>query len=139
VLAGYILFFNRKERTAFFYDQKVFDQFEGKLDLEAKLKSQAEADRKLLDSMASLMQSGRQDLNATYQQNLRQSSQNYQQLSEKYTSDIWKHINGEVANFGREKGYDYIFGASGNGSLMYADSLNDITGDVIKYLNEKYK
>src|SRR6186713_1270524 len=92
-------FFNRKERTAFFYDQKVFDQFEGKLDLEAKLKSQAEADRKLLDSLASLMQSGRQDLNATYQQNLRQSSQNYQQLSEKYTSDIWKHINGEVANF----------------------------------------
>lgn len=137
-LGCYVVFFNRPEKTAFFYNQKVFDQFDGKVQLEARLKRETEKDKKMLDSLLVLIQGGRTDLSPVYEENRQQSAYNYQQLSDRYTTDIWKYINEEVSNYGDENGYDYIFGASGNGSLMFADSTHDITQEFVQYLNEKY-
>lgn len=137
-LGAYVLFFQQKEKTAYFYNQKVFDQFKGKLELEAKLKVQTERSKKQLDSLATLIQQGRRDLQAVYSENANHAAQLQQELSTRYTADIWRYINEGVADFGKEKKYKYIFGASGNGSLMYADSVNDVTSDIVKYLNLKY-
>lgn len=38
-----------------------------------------------------------------------------------------------------KKGYRYIFGAEGSGVLMYADERNNITKEVIEYINARYK
>lgn len=138
ILAAYLLFI-QKDRTAFFYNQKVFDQFKGKLELETKLKKQRETDEAKLDSLAKLIQAGRNDLSGLYNENLNRATQTQQELSARYTNDIWKYINDEVAKFGEENGYDYILGATGSGSLMYADSSRDVTNDVIKYINQKYE
>ncbi|MCU0415791.1 MAG: OmpH family outer membrane protein [Cytophagaceae bacterium] len=51
---------------------------------------------------------------------------------------IWSQINQYVSEFGKERDYDLIFGANGNGSIMYADSSLNITPEVLKYINEKY-
>ena len=61
-----------------------------------------------------------------------------EELTARYTSDIWKHINEGIAEFGKAEGYDFIFGASGNGGIMYADEANDITDRVVTYINLRY-
>jgi len=128
----------QRDKTAFFYNQKVFDQFKGKLELEEKLKTQAATDKKLLDSLHVLIEQGRKDLTPVYDEAAQKAGAAQQDLNSRYTADVWRYINEGVADFGKEKGYDYIFGASGNGSLMYADTTHDVTADVVSFLNARY-
>jgi outer membrane protein len=64
-----------------------------------------------------------------------QLTQEYQQKSETFERVIWEKINQKVNEYGKEQGYDYIFGAKGDGSIMYASDEKDITKEVIAYIN----
>jgi outer membrane protein len=138
-LITYVTIFLRPQKTAFFYNQKVFEQFTGKADLQKKLEAVIQKDKAMLDSLTHQIEMGNMNAKLILQEKLEQAEVTRQQLSEQYTGDIWKYINGEVLVYGKEKGYDYIFGASGNGSLMYAGDAHDITQEMVDYLNAKYK
>jgi outer membrane protein len=137
-LALYAGFFLQHEKTAYFYNQQVFQSFNGTRELEAKLAQQQQQTKKELDSISYLIQHGRLDLSEQYQKIVATRSQQYQLLSEQYTNDTWKFINEKVKEYGDQQRYDYIFGASGNGSLMYAKDSHNITDDIIDFVNKKY-
>jgi outer membrane protein len=59
-------------------------------------------------------------------------------MMEEYSDEIWKQINHYIKEYGKDKHYDFIYGATGTGSLMYADSTLDLTVPLVKYINEKY-
>lgn len=44
-----------------------------------------------------------------------------------------------IKDYGKEKGYDYVFGTGEAVSILYAKDQYDITKDVLKALNDKYK
>jgi outer membrane protein len=44
-----------------------------------------------------------------------------------------------IKAYGKEKGYAYIYGTGDAASILYAEDKYDITKDIIKLLNEKYK
>lgn len=45
-----------------------------------------------------------------------------------------------IKAYGKEKGYAYIFGTGdSNASVLYAEGKYDITKEIIKLLNDKYK
>jgi outer membrane protein len=45
-----------------------------------------------------------------------------------------------IKAYGKEKGYAYIYGTGdSNASILYAEDKFDITKDIIKLLNDKYK
>jgi outer membrane protein len=64
-----------------------------------------------------------------------QLSGEYQQKSDAFDKIIWDKINRKINDYGKEQGYDYIFGAKGDGSIMYASDKKDITKAVIAYIN----
>jgi outer membrane protein len=43
-----------------------------------------------------------------------------------------------IKDYGKEKGYDYIYGTGEAVSILYAKDQYDITKDIIKLLNDKY-
>lgn len=51
---------------------------------------------------------------------------------------IWKRLNPYLAEFGKENGYLYIYGANGTGNVLYADKAQDVTEELIKYVNNRY-
>jgi outer membrane protein len=51
---------------------------------------------------------------------------------------IWTQINEYVAQYGKESGSLIVFGANGQGNIMYGDDLLDKTKEVIEYVNKKY-
>jgi len=132
-------FFQKREKNAFLYNQKVFAGFKGTELLTAKLERQKATDKQLLDSLSKLVSQGREDIRAIYSSKYTELATAEQQLSDRYTADIWKQINDGVAAFGKERKYSYIFGASGDGSLMYADEAEDITEELIVFLNNRYE
>ena len=44
-----------------------------------------------------------------------------------------------IKDYGKEKGYDYIYGTGEANSVLYAKDQYDITKDIIKMVNDKYK
>jgi outer membrane protein len=44
-----------------------------------------------------------------------------------------------IKEYGKEKGYDYIYGTGDVASVLYAKDSYDITKEIIKLVNEKYK
>lgn len=141
VLSVYLLYDRQNSRKGYVMNQQVFDEFNGKKELEIKLNQVKSVNKKRLDSLAVLIakEKNNNGLAVTYQDLLRTSQLQEQELSAKYTADIWKYINQNLAAFGKEEGYDFIFGASGDGGLMYANEVNDITEKVVKYLNKQYE
>lgn len=128
----------RQPKSVFFYNEKVFAAFNGKIELENKLKIEQGRNKASLDSLSSLIVSGRTDLKVLYDHTAELASMREEQLTQKYTADIWKFINDSAADYGKENNYEFIFGALGNGTLMYASDKNDVTDEFIKYLNAEY-
>ncbi len=141
-------------KVAFIDANKVFEEFEMKKQLSVDFDN-IESQRKLsLDSMALQLQMLEQKLNSgSKEKNLLQlyqyKAQEYGQrrkaienanetLLEKYNSQIWTQLNQYVKEYGEQHHYDYVLGATGDGSIMYATSKNDITNEVIKYVNQQY-
>jgi len=44
-----------------------------------------------------------------------------------------------IKDYGKEKGYDYIYGTGETASILYAKDSYDISKEVIKLVNDKYK
>ncbi len=151
VLAG--VSFGGSQKVAFIDNAKLFNSFAGKKELEARLKKQEGDTQAILDSMQvdiKAMESklaGISDapLREKYQQKamaflqLQEEFANKNQLlDQQYTNEIWLQINQYVQDYGKENKYDFIHGASGTGSMMYADKGFDITEQVLQYINKRY-
>jgi Skp family chaperone for outer membrane proteins len=130
----------KNRKSGFIVNQRVFNEFLGKKELEKKLTVLRARDRVTLDSLVGLLEStSNTSLLKIYQDRIDNMAISERQLSDQYTSDIWKVINESVHEFGEREGYDLIFGAVGSGSLMYANKSQDITDEVIQFVNERYK
>ena len=44
-----------------------------------------------------------------------------------------------IKDYGKEKGYDYIYGTGETASVLYAKEGYDVTKEIIKMINDKYK
>lgn len=51
---------------------------------------------------------------------------------------IVKGVREFIKGYGKEKGYDYVYGTGDAATVLYAKDSYDITKDVTKLLNEKY-
>jgi outer membrane protein len=130
----------RKAKHGFIINQKVFEGFKGKSLLEQRFQDKIKTHKHTLDSIANLINASSNDLLKEKYNDLESKFRlEEEEIYNNYSSDIWKQINLNVENFGREKGYRFIYGATGNGNLMYGDSTNDLTEEVINYINKKYE
>jgi len=150
----YILNQDTEEKTAFFLSAEVYNEFDYKKELEIDLnKTQNEAQR-VIDSLeldiqmtanALKMQEPTQEQihmferkQQNYMEFRNQIESGYGVKSEEYYNQIWDRINNYVQDYGKENGYVFIFGANGDGSIMYAHESKDITTEIIEMINNKY-
>ncbi len=69
----------------------------------------------------------------------RQAIQQKAQAEEaRVNQEILAEINAYIKQYGKEKGYDFIFGATENGNIVYAAEGKDITDEVLTGLNKQY-
>ena len=82
-----------------------------------------------------LLQNKQQQING-YQEAIQKQ---IQEEDKKVTQTVINDINDYVKEYGKDKGYKIIFGASGSGNIMYADESSNLTDDVLKGLNAEYE
>ncbi len=142
-------------KTAYVNLGEVFENFAGKKELAFRLDRLKNQQKSMLDSMEltirSLQQAAKnaengqavlaklQNTQQTYQYLNAEFSEQYQSQDESYSEKVWKQINQYVTDYGKDNGYDFIYGANGNGALMYGSSANNITEEIINHINERYE
>ena len=71
---------------------------------------------------------------------LKQTNQSkLEKLSTQSTQTVINDINDFVKSYGEKHGYQFIYGANGNGQLMYAQKTYDLSDEIIKGLNDEFK
>lgn len=129
-----------------------------------KLQKQADEHRVQLASKANALQKAAQEferrmrtnafISAEAQQKeqtrLLQMQQNGQQLEAELTqkfaaqqqlmlADVQKAIKEQIEEYNKSHGYAIILSNVGLDNILYAQETMDITDDVVKYLNDRYK
>lgn len=134
-------------KTGYVDNVKLFSDFDGKKELEQKLAAEKNNLDKGLDSLR--LQLGMLQQNnpssdqlqlaqMNYERSMMEAQTAYQQADAQYTEQIWTQINSYIQAYGKENGYDYIFGTTGGGNLMYGSEGYDLTEEVTLYINGKY-
>jgi outer membrane protein len=65
--------------------------------------------------------------------------QQLQQESGTELDSLVSNVKKFIKSYGKEKGYDYIYGTGQAESILYAKDQYDLTKDILKALNDKYK
>lgn len=132
-----ILYNQNDTKQAYIEALSLFNNFEGTKELEAKLLSKKANHKVALDSLKLLVVDRESEL--YYQQQLMKYEHIEGEMEMKYNTQIWNQLNSYINDYGQQEGYDFIYGATGSGSMMYAKENLDITDEVIKFANEKYE
>lgn len=81
------------------------------------------------------LQKREQELNYAQQAMLQQ----LQQESGVEMDSLVKSYRNVIKEFGKEKKYDYVYGTGEAASILYAKDSYDISKEIIKMVNDKYK
>lgn len=143
-------------RLGYINISEVFNKFNLKTELEKDfLKTKSQRDR-ILDSLSVELQNMSNELNKESKPEkekimefelrkteffkLKEQFENENKiLSEKYDQQILLQLNQYVQEYGRQNNYICILGNDGNGSVMYAREGDDLTQEIVEYLNQKYE
>jgi outer membrane protein len=151
----------KEVKTAYVDTSELMKEYTEAKDLEAKYKTKAaekgrqlEAEIKRFKQEAANFQSQAQangqawaqQKGAELQKREQQLSYAQQALSQELQSESGKEMDSLVSgvkkfikSYGKEKGYAYIYGTGDAASILYAEDKFDITKEIIKALNDKYK
>lgn len=145
-----------KQKVAYIDVPKVFNDFEMKKELADKYKKVEALRSRLLDSLSldlQLMSSrlkgqAKPDQDLVKEFDLKRSDflnkkrsieEDNIVLSNQYDKQILERMSQYIVEFGKQNDYDLILGADGNGTVMYAKEMLDISKNVTVYINNKYK
>ncbi|MDO4781758.1 MAG: OmpH family outer membrane protein [Capnocytophaga felis] len=150
-----------QDKIAFVDNTKLLNEYQEKKDIESKLKEQISKYEKKRDSISQAFQLEAKNFEAQaqnlaqnvaqkkynelmqksqiLQQHLQQEEQKIQIESQTQMDSLLNKVKKFIKDYGKEKGYTFILGANEGGSVLYGDDKKDITNEVVKSLNEKYK
>jgi outer membrane protein len=148
-------------KTAYIDTVKLMEESTEARDIEAKYKEKSKVMGSQLEVEAANLDAEKKSFQANMQKNgeawaqrkyaeLQERAQrlNYaeqgmmQQLQQESGAEmdsIKKAYRKLIKDFGKEKGYDYVFGTGDAASILYAKDSYDVTKDIIKLVNDKYK
>jgi Skp family chaperone for outer membrane proteins len=160
VLLGIGLIFqllNTKEelKTAYVTNAKLYSEFQMSKELNIKMQQVQLARQSIMDSLAMKLnqlekkiiaqEANNQEVDAFHEMRneyglkQQQFGEDNKILAQQYQEQVSNQLNQYLKDFTDEQGYDYVFGATGDGSLMGAKDSYNVTDVVLSYANQRYK
>jgi len=149
-IIAYLVYDNgRKDKIVYVDNIELFSGFHMKTELEKKYK-QVEGSRKsILDSIYTEIKikagmentSGDDALNLLKKEFLMKKElfdKENAETMESYNAQIWNQLNEYTKQYGKEKRYEFILGANGQGVLMYAEDTKNVTKELLQFANTKF-
>lgn len=151
----------KEMKTAFVDTSKLLEDYNEAKDIEAKYKSKGEEMGKELEAEVAKFkaeatsfqknaqskgQAWAQENGARLQKQEQELSYAQQALVQQLREEsgvemdsLVKNVKKFIKDYGKEKGYTYIYGTGEAATILYAEDKLDITAEIVKLLNDKYK
>ncbi|MBF7093542.1 OmpH family outer membrane protein [Flavobacterium sp. F-65] len=151
----------KEVKTAYVDTSVLMKEYTEAKDLEAKYKAQAEEKGRQLQAEITRFKQDAANFQSQAQANgqawaqqrgaelqKREQQLGYaqqalaQQLQQESGAEMDTLVTGVkkfIKNYGKEKGYSYIYGTGDAASILYAEDKYDITKEIVKALNDNYK
>lgn len=142
-------------KVAFVNLSKAYNSFELKKELEKKLTSVQSAREQSLDSLkmkltvlSAALEKGEADDNQKKQFTAHKAeflykdksyAEDNEAMAAQYDEQVWTQLNQYINEYSQQKGYTMVVGGDGTGAIMYAQNDLDITDEIIRFANERYK
>ena len=159
--ALFLLVSCQQEKIGYVDNVKLMDEYQEKIDADVKFKSEEEVLTKKRDSLSQAYQLEMQAFQTKSQsmsqkkaqeeygllqqkgqflgQQLQQEAQIAQTANQAILDSIISTVKKEVKGYGKANGYSYILTGGDGGSVLYGNDANNVTDEVVKILNDKYK
>jgi outer membrane protein len=151
----------KQEKIGYVDNVKLMDEYKEKIDVEADFKVKVDALTKKRDSISQAFQLEAQAFQEKAQklsqqkaqeeygqmqqkgqfigQQLQQEDQQLQAAGQTQMDSIVSKVKREVKAYGKANNFTYILGGGDGGSVLYGTDANDLTDEIVKILNDKYK
>lgn len=139
----------------------LMDRYQEKIDIEARYKTKTEALNKKRDSISQAFQIEAQAFQTKAQnmnqkkaqeeygvlqqrgqfmgQQLQQQEQQLQLEGQTEMDSLISKVKKEIEAYGKNNGFTYILTGGDGGGVLYGTEAKDLTDEILKSLNEKYK
>ncbi len=150
-----------QQKIGYVDNVKLMDGYQEKIDVEEKYKNKLEALSRKRDSISQAFQLEAQEFQSRAEkmaaskaqkeydllqqrgqfigQQLQQEEQILQQQGQQEMDSVVLKVKEEIKAFGKSNMYTYILGGGEGGSVLYGQEADDLTEQVLKILNDKYK
>ena len=147
-------------KIGFVDNSKLINEYQEKIDVEAKYKLLIEESGKTIDSLSQAFQAEYQEFQAQassmpqdkaqeryqqlgqkqqmLQQQIQMAEQQMSAESQQEIDSLISKVRTFVKDYGKTNGYDYILGSNDAGSVMYGKDGDDLTEILVKSLNDSY-
>ena len=151
----------QQEKIGFVDNVKLMQDYQEKKDIEAKYTTKLEAFGQKKDSITQAFQQEAQAFQVKAQnmsqqkaqeeygvfqqkgqligQQLQQEEQLLQMAGQTDMDSLVTKVKEEIKAYGKANSYSYILGGGDGGSVLYGKEANDLTDEIAKILNDKYK
>ena len=152
---------NKNHKVAFIRSQELVNQYAGMQEMRSHFEQQTQQWQTEIDTMKSAYQKTlvayqneraqfgtaekekrEQALQIQKEQLIRyvQSVESRsKQQEEELLEGVLNQVNSFVEAYGKDQGFDIIFGTTLSGSLLYGKQAMDITDEVLEAMNEQYR
>lgn len=142
-------------KNAYIDTVKLYSEFQLTKELNENLETVMKTRKKMLDSLYTLLTVQTESIRSSsakdeikineirhLEENLYLKQQQFEkennQLSADYSAKIWGQLNQYVQDYGKNNGYRLLFGANGQGNIMYGNKDIDVTEELISYSNNRF-
>ena len=150
-----ISMYNQNVKMVYIEMGKVYEEFQLSKELNKELETILASRKQITDSLFETLRKNTQDikyqekkskediqklakLEEEYLYRQEQFQKENQTTSSEYNTKIWNQINQFVQDYGKEHKLTMVFGANGQGNIMYGEGGINETSAVIEYINNRY-
>ncbi|MDW5288974.1 OmpH family outer membrane protein [Formosa sp. PL04] len=148
------------KKIGFVDNSKLINEYQEKIDVEAKYKAMIEKSSKTIDSLSQSFQAEYQEFQAQassmpqdkaqeryqqlgqkqqmLQQQIQMTEQQMSAESQQEIDSLISKVRTFVKDYGKTNAYDFILGSNDAGSVMYGKDGDDLTEVLVKALNDTY-
>lgn len=141
-LSSIVTYFLTKPKLAYVDNQVVFNSYSLSAFYLKKINELRQNEERAIDSLTALLnESGDAVLISELIEKLNEREKNkFEKIDScklEYDRIIWKSLNSQLIDFGREEGFEFIFGANGSGTILFAKKSKNVTEDFVKFINKE--
>lgn len=151
----------KKDKVGYVYNSRVLSEYKGIVEAKAKYQQEINQWQANLDTLNAELRNemaayeGKREGMTVNERRLseelinrkRQEFLNYKKALETKASErdmdmtkaILNQIDSYLLEYGKAHEYDYLFGVTDNGNILYANEGDDLTDEVIAELNKRYE